>query len=89
MPPKGLLIRFQRMVRPTLPVFSVAPMTATVRGEKKKSSGRCEGRRMSWAGSVLLDLVVLINLSSDLLRAALSVTRGMHLVLRTESARGY
>ena len=34
-PPKGLLIRFQRIVRPTLPAVSVAPMTATVFGAKK------------------------------------------------------
>ena len=39
MPPKGLVTRFQRMVRPTVPAFSVAPMTATVLGEKKTSSG--------------------------------------------------
>ena len=29
-PPNGLLIRFHRIVRPTLPAFSVAPITATV-----------------------------------------------------------
>src|SRR5579863_8042528 len=33
-PPKGLLIRFQSILRPTLPAFSVAPMTATDLGEK-------------------------------------------------------
>ena len=37
-PPNGLLIRFQRTVRPTLPYFSVAPMTATVLGAKIASS---------------------------------------------------
>src|SRR5579871_2764400 len=37
-PPKGLVIRFQRMVRPTLPTFSVAPTTATLLGEKNTSS---------------------------------------------------
>ena len=41
-PPNGLLIRFQRIVRPTLPGFSVAPMTATLRGAKIASSGRVE-----------------------------------------------
>src|SRR5271157_3494986 len=38
-PPNGLLIRFQRTARPTLPCFSVAPITATVRGAKIASSG--------------------------------------------------
>src|SRR5438309_10351855 len=38
-PPKGLVIRFQRMVRPTLPAVSVAPMTATVRGAKNTLRG--------------------------------------------------
>src|SRR6185437_4895267 len=38
-PPNGLLIRFQRTVRPTLPYASVAPITATVWGEKIASSG--------------------------------------------------
>ena len=33
-PPKGLLIRFHRMLRPTLPAFSVAPITATDFGAK-------------------------------------------------------
>ena len=40
MPPNGLLIRFQRTARPTLPCFSVAPITATVAGAKIASSGR-------------------------------------------------
>jgi len=39
-PPNGLLTRFQRIVRPTLPAFSVAPMTATLRGAKIASRGR-------------------------------------------------
>jgi hypothetical protein len=34
-PPKGELTKFHRMVRPTLPGVSVAPMTATVLGRKK------------------------------------------------------
>ena len=38
-PPKGLLIRFHSTVRPTLPGFSVAPMTATVFGAKNTSNG--------------------------------------------------
>src|SRR5512140_1903489 len=46
-PPKGLLIRFQRTVRPTLPASSVAPFMATVRGEKKTFSGCVLRRRMS------------------------------------------
>jgi hypothetical protein len=33
-PPKGWLSRFQRRVRPTLPAFSVAPMTAMLFGLK-------------------------------------------------------
>ena len=31
-PPKGLVIKFQSRVLPTLPGFSVAPITATVLG---------------------------------------------------------
>ena len=38
-PPKGLLMRFHRMVRPTLPSRSVAPTTATPRGRKMASRG--------------------------------------------------
>ena len=38
-PPNGLVTRFQSTVRPTVPGFSVAPMTATVLGEKKTSRG--------------------------------------------------
>jgi hypothetical protein len=38
-PPNGLLIRFHKMVRPTVPGRSVAPTTATVFGEKSASSG--------------------------------------------------
>jgi len=38
-PPKGFVTRFHSRVRPTLPGFSVAPITATVLGEKKTSSG--------------------------------------------------
>src|SRR5437764_4143979 len=38
-PPNGLDIRFQRIVRPTLPGVSVAPITATVWGEKNTFRG--------------------------------------------------
>ena len=38
-PPNGVLIRFHNVVRPTLPGFSVAPITAMFRGVKKTSSG--------------------------------------------------
>src|SRR5438477_5055980 len=38
-PPNGLDIRFQRMVRPTLPGVSVAPITATFWGEKNTFRG--------------------------------------------------
>ena len=38
-PPNGVLIRFHRVVRPTLPGVSVAPITATFFGVKKLSSG--------------------------------------------------
>ncbi len=46
-PPKGLVTRFQRIVRPTLPAFSVAPMTATLLGAKNTSKGRPSARTMS------------------------------------------
>ncbi len=38
-PPKGLLMRFHSIVRPTLPTFSVAPITATDLGANMASSG--------------------------------------------------
>jgi len=38
-PPNVVEIRFHRMVRPTLPWRSVAPMTATLRGLNITSSG--------------------------------------------------
>ena len=38
-PPNELVMRFQSMVLPTLPSRSVAPITATLRGEKIGSSG--------------------------------------------------
>ena len=38
-PPKGLVIKFQSRFRPTLPGFSLAPMTATVLGAKMASNG--------------------------------------------------
>jgi len=41
-PPKGLLMRFQKRVRPTLAGRSDAPITATERGTKNTSSG-CRG----------------------------------------------
>jgi hypothetical protein len=37
-PPNGLPIRFQRIDLPTLPAFSVAPITATALGAKIASS---------------------------------------------------
>ncbi len=39
-PPNGEEMRFQRTVRPTEPVCSVAPMTATFFGLKMASRGR-------------------------------------------------
>ena len=50
-PPNGLLMRFHRMVRPTLPAFSVAPTTATVPGEKNGSRELPPARRTSLARS--------------------------------------
>ena len=38
-PPKGFEIRFQRIVRPTLPSRSLAPITATVSGANMASNG--------------------------------------------------
>jgi hypothetical protein len=38
-PPNGLLIKFHKTVRPTLPNFSVAPIKATFFGAKNVSSG--------------------------------------------------
>src|SRR5208283_2986628 len=52
-PPKGELIRFQSVVRPTLPTFSVAPMTAILRGEKKCWGGSASCLKISWADSGL------------------------------------
>jgi hypothetical protein len=39
-PPNGLLSKFHTMVRPTLPAFSVAPMTATLLGDMMAPSWR-------------------------------------------------
>src|SRR5215471_18251598 len=39
-PPKGLLIRFETIARPTLPGRSLAPTTATFLGRKNTSSVR-------------------------------------------------
>ncbi len=51
-PPKGVLIKFQSTVRPTLPGFSVAPITATLFGAKMASKGcRRTLRKTSWDGS--------------------------------------
>ena len=47
MPPNGVLIRFHSTVRPTLPGFSVAPISATDSGSKNTSSGCSRGRRIS------------------------------------------
>src|SRR3990172_5385148 len=57
-PPNGLLIRFHRTVRPTLPFFSVAPMTATDRGRNSGSSGGRLERRTSdaWSGASEVDV---------------------------------
>lgn len=50
-PPNGWVRTFHISVRPTVPGLSVAPITATRRGEKIASSpGRSSGR-MSLAGS--------------------------------------
>jgi hypothetical protein len=49
-PPNGLLIRFQRIVRPTLSSFSDAPMTATVFGAKIASSDEAGLFDASWVG---------------------------------------
>ena len=46
-PPNGVLIRFHSVVRPTLPAFSVAPITAMLFGVKKTSRG-CSLRRASF-----------------------------------------
>ena len=51
-PPNGLLSRFQSSVRPTLLAVSVAPITATVDGEKIASSGCRSCRRTSCDKSV-------------------------------------
>src|SRR5207253_224878 len=51
-PPKELFIKFQSTVRPTLPGFSVAPITATAVGLKKTSKACRRGRRISWAEEV-------------------------------------
>ena len=56
MPPNGLLMRFVRMVRPTLPALSVAPMSATERGAKKARKLRRSadaGRSVNVAGGTL------------------------------------
>jgi hypothetical protein len=47
-PPKGLAIRLERMVRPTLPGFSVAPMRATDLGLKKVFSELRAVRGLVW-----------------------------------------
>src|SRR5690242_18604886 len=41
-PPNGLRSRFHRIVRPTAPAFSVAPITATAFGLMKASSCRAD-----------------------------------------------
>ena len=46
-PPKGLLIRFHSTVRPTLPSFSVAPITATLFGAKMARSASRSKRSTS------------------------------------------
>jgi hypothetical protein len=64
-PPKGLLMRFHRIVRPTLPTFSVAPITATFCGAKKGANDARVNWRISLLGSPLAGRVVLcITVSS-------------------------
>ena len=59
-PPNGLLIKFQRIVRPTLAGDSVAPITATLRGAKNTSRGRRRRPRISCADSVPGRLSVIV-----------------------------
>ena len=76
-PPNGLLIRFHSTVRPTLPSFSVAPMTATERGRKIASSGLLVARRTSDAlsgGPESVGMWVIVVMS----RSVPSARRGGH-----------
>ena len=50
-PPNGLPIRFHRIDRPTLPAFSLAPITATALGAKMAPSGPRELGRSCSSGS--------------------------------------
>src|SRR5579859_4045902 len=52
-PPKGWQIRFQRSVRPTLPAFSVAPITAMLLGSKMALRGWCCLYRKTVLGAAL------------------------------------
>src|SRR5437588_5112997 len=67
-PPKGELIRFQSVVRPTLPAVSVAPTTAILFGEKNESKG-CSPCSITEVGNPELGLTALgllvVNAISD------------------------
>ena len=52
MPPNGLLIRFHRIVRPTLPCFSVAPMTAIERRVEDRVERMASSPRTAAAAGV-------------------------------------
>ena len=52
LPANGPLIKFQKIDRPTLPVVSVAPITATVRGSKMASSDDRGSERGTGSSSV-------------------------------------
>src|SRR6266487_3731426 len=73
-PPKGLEIRFQRMVRPTLPCVSVAPMTATFFGAKIASSGLASNLRTSAARSKPENAGVDVGIMGKLLTIYISIT---------------
>jgi hypothetical protein len=57
-PPNGLLSRFQRTERPTLPGRSDAPITATLLGRNNGSSGWLSERYTSEEGSAFIMLPV-------------------------------
>src|SRR5579859_3251767 len=58
-PPKGWLIRFQSSVRPTLPAFSVAPITAMLFGSKMALRGWCCLYRKTVLGAALPEVASL------------------------------
>src|SRR6185312_10920822 len=76
-PPNGLLIRFQRSVRPTLPAFSDAPITAMLFGAKMASSGCCclyrkpaLGVTLSRERSTDVPPVLLVSIRLDILSSS-------------------